>query len=210
MQDNGLQADKSHSADSLHATFRRHSSAQAFPGDSPPPVFSGGSTLSGHVLVLNQDYRALAVTSVQRATVLVLLRKADLVEASDRRFVRSPTLCVPWPSVVRLRVYVRVPYKKIMLTRKNVMRRDHSRCQYCNSTDRLTIDHVYPRSRGGRDTWENLVAACVPCNNRKGNKTPAEAEMKLSRKPFRPSYVMYIRDFVGSLDDSWKPYLFLT
>lgn len=175
-----------------------------------PTVFSGQPALSGHVLVLNNDYRALTVTSVQRATVLVLLQKADLVEATDKRFIRSASLKLPWPSIVRLRVYVRVPYKKIMLTRKNVMRRDGGRCQYCGNTDRLTIDHVRPKSRGGRDTWYNLVAACVPCNNRKGNKTPEEADMKLSRKPFRPSYVMYIRDFVGSMDDTWKPYLFLS
>jgi len=173
-------------------------------------AFSGEPVLSGHVLVLNNDYRALTVTSVQRATVLVLLQKADLVEANDRRFIRSASLKLPWPSIVRLRVYVRVPYKKIMLTRKNVMRRDGGRCQYCGSRDRLTIDHVNPKSRGGRDIWENLVAACVPCNNTKGNKTPDEADMKLSRKPFRPSYVMYIRDFVGSMDDTWKPYLFLS
>lgn len=166
--------------------------------------------MTGHVLVLNQDYRALAVTSVQRATILILLQKADLVAAENNRFVRSPSRHVPWPSIVRLRVYVRVPYKKIILTRKNIMRRDRQRCQYCGSHERLTLDHVTPKSRGGRDTWENLVAACVPCNNKKGSRTLDETMMSLSRKPFRPSYVMYIRDFVGSMDDTWKPYLFLS
>jgi 5-methylcytosine-specific restriction endonuclease McrA len=166
--------------------------------------------MTGHVLVLNQDYRALTITSVQRAIVLVLLQKAELVEAEDGRFVRSPSMHVPWPSIVRLKAFVRVPYKRIMLTRKNVMRRDRGRCQYCGSRDRLTIDHVLPKSRGGKDTWENLVAACVPCNNRKGDRTPEEAGYELARKPFRPSYVMYIRDFVGTMDDTWKPYLFLS
>lgn len=166
--------------------------------------------MTGHVLVLNQDYQALTITSVQRATVLVLLQKAELIEAEQARFVRSPSYRIPWPSIVRLKAYVRLPYKRILLTRKNVIRRDRQRCQYCGSKDRLTIDHVMPKSRGGKDTWDNLVAACVPCNNRKGNRTPEEASMELSRKPFRPSYVMYIRDYVGSLDDSWKPYLFLS
>ena len=166
--------------------------------------------MTGHVLVLNQDYCALTVTSVQRATILILLQKADLVVSESGRFVRSPSRHVPWPSIVRLKIYVRVPYKKIMLTRKNIMRRDRHYCQYCGSHERLTIDHIIPKSRGGRDTWENLVAACVPCNNRKGNYTPVEARMNLSRKPFRPSYVMYIRDFVGSMNDTWKPYLFLS
>lgn len=173
-------------------------------------VFCGAGRMTGHVLVLNQDYRALTITSVQRATVLVLLQKAELVESESDRFIRSPNLQVPWPSIVRLKAYVRVPYKKIMLTRKNVLRRDRQRCQYCGNRDQLTIDHIFPKSRGGKDSWENLVAACIPCNNRKGNRTPDEANMKLSRKPFRPSYVMYIRDFVGSLDDTWKPYLFLS
>lgn len=165
--------------------------------------------MTGHVLVLNRDYSALSICSVQRAIVLVHLRKAELVEALPDRFVRSTSMRHPWPSIVRINVYVRVPYRQILLSRKNILRRDQHCCQYCGGRDRLTIDHVMPRSRGGKDAWENLVAACVPCNNRKGNRTPEEANMKLNRVPFRPSYVMFIRDFVGHLDESWKPYLFL-
>ncbi|GIV59160.1 HNH endonuclease [Rhodocaloribacter litoris] len=165
--------------------------------------------MNGHVLVLNQDYRALTVCSVQRAAVLVILQKAELVEAMPERYLRSPGFRLPWPSIVRLKAYVSVPYKRILLTRKNILRRDHFRCQYCGSRERLTIDHILPRSRGGPDTWENLVAACVPCNNRKGNRTPEEAGMSLRRRPFRPSHVMFIRDYVGTVDEAWKPYLFL-
>ena len=167
------------------------------------------SGLSGHVLVLNQDYRALSVCSVERAVVLLFLRKVELVHSRTDRMLHSARAQHPWPSIIRLKAYVHVPYKRIMLSRKNVFRRDRHRCQYCRSTDRLTIDHVMPKSRGGKDTWENLVAACVPCNNRKGNRTPDEAEMTLLRKPFRPSHVMFIRDFIGRLDDQWKPYLYL-
>lgn len=167
--------------------------------------------MTGHVLVLNQDYRALTICSVQRATVLLLLQKAELVSADGAgRRVRSTSFSVPWPSVVRLRAYVSIPYKRITLTRKNVMRRDRHVCQYCGQRDALTIDHVLPKSRGGKDTWDNLVTACVPCNNRKGSRTPEEARMELRKTPFRPSHVMFIRDFVGgSLGDDWKPYLFL-
>lgn len=165
--------------------------------------------LSGHVLVLNQDYQALTITSVQRAIILVLMQKAEMVESEREKVIRSPSRQLPWPSIVRLKAYVRVPYKRVLLTRKNIIRRDGNRCQYCGSPDRITIDHVMPRSRGGQDTWTNLVAACVPCNNRKGSRTPDEAGMQLDRKPFRPSYVMYIRDFMGSLEQTWKPYLFL-
>lgn len=165
--------------------------------------------MNGHVLVLNQDYRALTICSVERALILVLLRKAELVETLPNRVVRSPSTQFPWPSIVRLKGYVSVPYKRIMISRKNVLRRDRFRCQYCGSRDKLTIDHVHPKSRGGRDTWENLVAACTPCNNRKGNRTPDEAGMQLLRQPFRPSHVMFIRDCIGTLDETWKPYLFL-
>jgi 5-methylcytosine-specific restriction endonuclease McrA len=165
--------------------------------------------MTGHVLILNQDYSALTVCSVERAFVLMLLHKAELVEALPGRVLRSPSRHFPWPSIVRLRGYVAVPYKRIMISRKNVLRRDRFRCQYCGSRDRLTIDHVMPRSRGGKDLWENLVAACTSCNNRKGNRTPEEANMRLLRKPFRPSHVMFIRDYIGALDDTWKPYLFL-
>lgn len=165
--------------------------------------------MNGHVLVLNQDYSALTVCSVERAIILIHLQKVHLVEAVEGEYIRSPSTRLPWPSIVRLKSYVRVPYKKVMLSRKNVLRRDRNTCQYCGATSNLTIDHILPKSRGGRDTWTNLVAACVSCNNRKGDCTPEEAGMELLRDPFRPSYVMFIRDFVGKLDDTWKPYLFL-
>lgn len=166
------------------------------------------STLGGHVLVLNADYQALSVCSVERAVGLVWLDKAEVVEARDDRMLRSVREAYPWPSIVRLRRYIRVPYRKVLLTRRNVLRRDNNRCVYCGSTEALTIDHVMPKSRGGRDAWENLVAACTPCNNRKGNRTPEEAGMRLPRRPFRPSHVMHMRDLIGAGEEAWKPYLF--
>ena len=166
--------------------------------------------MRAHVLVLNQDFSALTVCSVQRAFVLIHLDKADLVESLPHVALRTARSQFAWPSIVRLRYYVRVPFRRIMLSRKNVLRRDGFRCQYCNQRERLTVDHVIPRSRGGRDQWTNLVAACIRCNNKKGNRTPEEARMALRRKPFRPSHVMFIRDYVGKVEDSWKPYLFLS
>ncbi len=166
--------------------------------------------MNGHVLLLNADYSAMSVTSVRRALVLVLHSKAEVVEADKLKVLRSAASFHPFPSIVRLRQYVRVPYRQILLSRKNVLRRDHFRCQYCGAKEHLTIDHVMPKSRGGKDTWENLTTACTRCNSRKGCRTPEEASMPLHRRPHRPSHVMFIRDYVGTLDDTWKPYLFLS
>lgn len=165
--------------------------------------------MNGHVLVLNQDYRAISICNTRRAILLLWLHKAEMIECRTDRLVRSPSTQMPWPSIIRLKRYIRMPYRRIMLSRQNILRRDGGRCQYCGSRERLTIDHVQPKSRGGKDTWENLVAACVPCNNRKGNRTPIEANLTLQRTPFRPSHVMFIRDYVGQVEDTWKPYLFL-
>ncbi len=162
------------------------------------------------MLILNQNYEPLSVCNVKKAIVLLFLGKAELIEASDGRLLHSVSMSMPFPSVVRLSVFVRVPYKKIILSRKNILRRDGHRCQYCGRGDvALTVDHVIPRARGGEDTWENLVCACVHCNNSKGDRTPAESHLKLLRPTIRPNHVMFIRHFVGTIDERWKPYLFM-
>ena len=162
------------------------------------------------VLVLNHNYEPLSVCNVRKAVILLFLGKAELIEASDGRSLHSVSMAMPFPSIVRLSVYVRIPFKKIVLSRKNILRRDGHRCQYCGRADvPLTVDHVIPRARGGEETWENLVAACVRCNNKKGDRLPGEAQMSLMRRPIRPNHVMFIRDYVGSVDDCWKPYLFM-
>ena len=104
--------------------------------------------MSGHVLVLNQDYGAMTICSVRRAFCLVLLQKADLVHAREDRMLRSPSSEYPWPSIIRLRRYVQFPYRKVMLSRANIHRRDGQRCQYCGRKDRLTIDHITPKYGG--------------------------------------------------------------
>jgi 5-methylcytosine-specific restriction endonuclease McrA len=152
----------------------------------------------------------MSVINVRKAIVLLYLGKVELIESHRDKKVRAASMVMPFPSIVRLSVYVRVPFKKIILSRKNILRRDGHRCQYCGRADlALTIDHIQPISRGGEETWENLVCACVRCNNSKGDRTPDEALMPLRRRPMRPNYVTFIRHFVGSLDERWKPYLFL-
>jgi len=177
---------------------------------SRPQTGNALGRLNAKVLILNQNYEPMSVINVKKAIVLLYLGKAELIAANDALRVRSVTMAMPFPSIVRLSMYVRIPFKKIILSRKNILRRDGHRCQYCGRSDLpLTIDHVVPVSRAGEDGWDNLVCACVDCNNRKGDRTPDEAAMPLRRKPVRPNHVTFISHFVGTLDERWKPYLFL-
>jgi 5-methylcytosine-specific restriction endonuclease McrA len=142
--------------------------------------------------------------------VLIYLGKAELVVDDKRKALRTVSHTFPWPSIIRLSFFVRVPYKKVVLTRKNILRRDGFKCAYCGRSDLpLTLDHIVPRARGGSDSWENLVCACTACNNRKGDRTPWEARMDMLYKPFKPSHIMFIKNVVGKLDENWKPYLYL-
>ena len=137
-----------------------------------------------HVLVLNASYEPLNITSWRRAMVMLLKGKAEGLEHDPTHVLRENYLL---PTVIRLRQFVRVPYRELPLTRRNLFQRDSHRCQYCGATaEQLSVDHVVPRSRGGLDTWENVTTACLPCNVRKGNRTPREAAMPLLRPPHRP------------------------
>ena len=166
-------------------------------------------TLNGNVLILNQDYQPLSVCNVRRSLLLLFLEKADMLHDRPDIKVRTVSSEFDFPSVIRLRKYARIPFKNIVLTRKNIMKRDGNRCQYCGSSSDLTIDHVIPKSRNGKDTWDNLVTACNKCNHKKGNKTPSEAGMKLKKEPYRPNHIIFLRDYMGHIDDPWKPYLYM-
>jgi 5-methylcytosine-specific restriction endonuclease McrA len=161
----------------------------------------------GKVLVLNASFEPLNITSWRRAVVLLLKGKAEQLEHNGKFLYKD----FPLPSVIRLRQYVRVPYKEIPLTRRNILERDRNTCQYCDRKgDQLTLDHVIPRSRGGGDTWENLVAACVRCNVKKGNRTPKEAGMVLLFQPRRPHSSLHFEIIKHTQDDrnqEWKKYV---
>ena len=163
------------------------------------------------MLILNQSYEPLTVCNIKKAIVLIFLGKAEPVLSDDRKSLRTVSNRYPWPSIIRLSRYVGVPYKKVVLTRKNILRRDSYKCGYCGRSDLpLTIDHVTPRARGGVDSWENLICACTVCNNEKGDRLPHEAKMELLFKPFKPSHIVFIKNVVGKLDEKWKPYLYLS
>lgn len=159
------------------------------------------------VLVLNADYSALSICSVPKAFVLVYAQKAELVSEVDKVKLRTVSASYPMPSVIKLNRYINIPYKSVVLNRQNVFRRDGNSCVYCGSSKDLTLDHVIPKSKGGRTSWLNLVTACRRCNAFKGNASPEQANLSLRHKPFKPTFIMYLRDFFGSSEKSWGPFL---
>lgn len=195
-----------------------------------------GSALDAKVLVLNRHYAALRVVGARRAFGLLFRGLAEALvldegrfEAFDVRawcvassawarvrgpeddFVRTGRAVVRVPKVIRLLAYDRLPRQVVKFNRRNVLARDGHRCQYCG--DRLTandlsLDHVVPRSRGGRATWDNIVAACRPCNVRKGSRTPREAGMRLLNEPSRPRTSPLLHQRLQHRKyQAWRPFL---
>jgi 5-methylcytosine-specific restriction endonuclease McrA len=168
--------------------------------------------LHAPVLVLNATFEPIHVTGVRRALVLTLKGVAQ-VEEINHAEVHSPSRTLKVPSVIRLLTYRHIPQQTRALSRKNILLRDHNTCQFCGRmlpASQLTLDHVVPRSRGGRSCWENLVASCYDCNNRKGDRTPEEAGLKLVRSP-RPFTLHTSRQLMRLMarqDDKWRKYLF--
>ena len=164
------------------------------------------------VLVLNASYEPINVCAARRALVLVLKGVASAEETSSQH-LRSSRSIFRLPSVIRLLEYRRIPHQARALSRKNILMRDRYTCQYCQrimpSSD-LTLDHVVPRSRAGESSWENLVACCHHCNNRKGNRTPEEAGLKLLRppKPFSLHTNRHLMRLLARGDVQWRKYLF--
>lgn len=145
--------------------------------------------MSTRTLMLTPWMAPHCVISWQRAIVLLFLGKVEVLEEYDEPIV-APSITLRTPAVVRL-TRGHVPVKnKVRFSRINVFTRDGFRCQYCGERkvmDELNYDHVVPRVRGGATVWENIVTSCYACNDRKGSRTPAEAGMKLRRKPFKPT-----------------------
>jgi len=159
------------------------------------------------VLVLNTTYEPLNVCSARRALVLLFKDKAEVVQQSAAVY-HSERSSFAIPNIIRLRDYVAVPRGAARrLSRRAVFARDRHRCQYCGSDRRLTVDHVVPRSKGGAHAWENVVTSCAPCNLRKGDRTPAGADMRLARRPRPPEPVSFVFMYRDDVHDSWLPYL---
>ena len=164
------------------------------------------------VLVLNASYEPINICAVRRALVLILKGVAS-AEEHDVGLIHSHRRSIRTPSVIRLLEYRRIPHQTRALSRKNILMRDRYTCQYCQRvlpSSELTLDHVIPRSRSGETVWENLVACCHGCNNRKGNRTPEEAGLRLAKQPspFSLHTSRHLMRLLAKSDDQWQKYLF--
>jgi len=175
------------------------------------------SALDNSVLVLNRNYMAVHVTTVKRAFCLLFKEAAEVItfddsntmssydiqdwmelsalrrefgeDDDDGEYVRTVSLAIRVPRIVRLLFYDRLPRQEVKFNRRNIFARDGNVCQYCGRrrpTSELSLDHVVPRSMGGQATWQNIVCCCTECNAKKGGRTPAQAHMRLIQKPYRP------------------------
>lgn len=177
-----------------------------------------GLVSQGRVLLLNgSTWEPLAVVSLPRAINLVIAEKAVIVEQTGE-FLRTVRSRFPVPSVIALRRYINVPRRQAHWSRKGVLLRDNFVCIYCGAMpgsishnkvlakDDFTIDHIVPRSRGGKDQWTNTACACYHCNHRKGSRLPHEAGLKMLWEPKTPR-TSYLVIAVGSGPDAWKRYI---
>ncbi|MCX7886871.1 MAG: HNH endonuclease [Verrucomicrobiae bacterium] len=189
------------------------------------------NVLNESVLVLNRLWQAVNICTVQRAFALLYMGHAQVVTECEGVFrtfsfnewrdftsqhdgddvVHTVSFKIRIPRVILLLFFDRLPHKEVKFTRHNIFERDRNTCQYCGrrfERHQLNLDHVIPRERGGSTTWENIVCACIECNTRKANRTPAEAGMRLIRKPKRPKWRPFINVTITTgAHESWKHFL---
>ncbi len=161
------------------------------------------------VLVLNKSYIAIGIITARRAMTLIAKGAAVVLEPS-KHVIHTSVACFPLPSVIRLERTKYVPHYNRAVSRKSILMRDGHTCQYCRTKlapQKLTLDHVIPRSRRGANTWENLVTCCHACNNRKADRTPEEAGMSLAMKP-RPFSMHARHKQAANTEPAWEKYLF--
>jgi 5-methylcytosine-specific restriction endonuclease McrA len=187
------------------------------------------SVLDSSVLVLNRHYMPVNITTVRRAFVLLYQGTAKAIDkqfqtfdfeswaalsqelhAGDGDFVKTVSSAIRVPRVIILQVYDRLPHLHVRFSRQNIYLRDKNTCQYCGHRlprSELNLDHVIPRSRGGRTTWENIVCSCINCNLQKGGRTPHEAGLSLLRRPARPRWSPFERGEGRHTYEDWRPFL---
>lgn len=161
----------------------------------------------GLVLVLNADYTPLNLTTARRGFILVDKGKAEIVK-SDETPIAAAFKTYVRPLIIRLLNYIKYHTKKLKINRNRIFKRDNHQCVYCGSRKDLTLDHVIPKSRGGANDWTNLVTSCSKCNVKKADKTPEEARMKMSHKPFEPTLISENKTVLSLWKDFQNSFLY--
>lgn len=161
-------------------------------------------------LLLNASFEPIKVIAWQRAVSMLFMGKVEVIEEYDLE-IRSVSLVIKAPAVIRLLKFARLAHRKPPLSKANILARDNFECQYCSlelKTSEATLDHVLPRSRGGRTSWTNIVTCCKNCNRKKGGKTPEEARMPLKKEPVQPDWLPVLNFRMnGSIPHTWKIFL---
>ena len=155
------------------------------------------------VLVLNSDYTPINITTVYRGFNLVTKGKAEILKSSESPIIAGSNTFIR-PLIIRLLNYVKYRVHKLKINRHRLFKRDNHECVYCGSKKNLTVDHIQPKSRGGENTWQNLITCCGTCNRAKGDKTPVEANMKLRYNPYEPSIFSEIIN--SNVEPIWKEF----
>lgn len=159
------------------------------------------------VLLLNQNYEPLNICAARRAIVMLGVEKAEVIEYGAGS-INTPTSGIQIPSVIKLNYMVKRPMHKIKLSRREIFIRDDFTCLYCGNVPvDLTIDHVVPRYRGGENSWDNLVTACIPCNHRKAGRTPREAGMTLAKRLVSKPRNPYVRFINRPILEEWRKFI---
>lgn len=162
------------------------------------------------VLVLNMDYNPINVTTLQRGFKLVFKGKAEILTHEVSKPITTERKKYKRPTVIRLLRYISVPFRKVKLNRQNVFKRDDHKCVYCGSKDNLTLDHLIPKCRGGKNTWFNLVTSCGGCNVKKDNKDVdlflIENNLKMSHQPFKPTYLYFVEK-IKEVNPDWRRFV---
>ena len=167
------------------------------------------NNLCKKVLLLNASYEPVSIITGKKAILMLVTNKVDCINKS-KYFIKSEKLQIALPIIVKLKSYIFLKRRKISLTRKNIFKRDNYMCQYCGkNVSSLTIDHVVPKNKGGKDTWENLVSACIKCNLFKADYCLKDIKMNLINKPKKPHFLVYMQGYVNNEYSSWKPYLYM-
>lgn len=162
------------------------------------------------VLVLNMDYTPINITTLQRGFKLVFKGKAEIVTHEEKSPIKTERTTFKRPTVIRLLRYITVPFRKVNLNRQNIFRRDDHKCVYCRTTHNLTVDHVIPRSKGGPNTWDNLITCCGECNIKKGDKDLSEFlsenGLLIHHTAFRPTFLYFVEK-INKVSDDWKQFV---